>query len=120
MLKEIRATRQIPEEPSRRWFSGEDMDLIVWQQATEIVGFQLCYDKLQQEKALSWKPSAGFVHELVDSGENRHGHYKATPILTQHTAYDLPAIRQLFIKQSSLIDEAVRQFVLMHLDSSPN
>lgn len=116
MLKEIQDTRQIPGEPARRWFSAEEMDLIVWHEGDNFAGFQLCYDKLQQEKALSWKPSSGLIHELVDSGENRSGHYKATPILIKSADYDLPAIRQAFIQQSALIAEDVSQFILMHID----
>jgi len=94
------------------------MDLILWHQAGEYIGFQLSYDKSAGEKAVSWKQSTGLIHERVDSGEDRVGHYKASPILLQNTEQDLPAIRDAFLKYSASIDDDVRDFVLSHLQSA--
>ena len=70
MLQEIRNTRQIPSEHPRRWYMDETMDLIVWfGEDGSIVGFQLAYDHLDLEHALTWKYRSGFQHEKVDDGE---------------------------------------------------
>ena len=54
MLTEIEKTRQIPGEGIRRWFRDDELDLIVWYgDDGSIEGFQLCYDKLQHERALT-------------------------------------------------------------------
>ncbi|MFW5812247.1 MAG: hypothetical protein ACOCWS_04610, partial [Alkalispirochaetaceae bacterium] len=65
MLSEIKPVRQVPGEGFRRWFTDEEMDLIVWydgEDQEQIEGFQLCYDKEVLERALTWRPEAGFTH----------------------------------------------------------
>ena len=115
MLREIKKVRQINGEPNRRWFNGEDMDLIVWHDEDEFLGFQICYEKTGQEKALSWKKDSGLVHQKVDDGESRTGYYKATPILIQNGQYNLDKIRKDFEYYSESISEEVKVFVLAKL-----
>lgn len=115
MLKEIKKVRQIQGEANRRWFNSEEMDLIIWHESGKIVGFQLCYDKKEQEKALSWKPEADLIHQKVDDGESRDGHYKATPILIKNGEYDLKSLKQKFENDAQNIEEVVKQFVLQRL-----
>jgi len=117
MLTEIKKVRQIEGEPNRRWFNNHDMDLIVWQENENILAFQLCYDKTGNEKAISWKPDTGLIHQKVDDGENRPGHYKATPILIQNGSYDLEKIRNDFESYSESISDDIRVFVLDNLIS---
>src|SRR5712671_7091134 len=82
-LVEIIHVRQVPGDPRRRWFSSDDMDLIVWYDDSDaLIGFQLCYDKLRSERALRWEPEVGYRHTAIDNGEsNISPRYKATPIL---------------------------------------
>ncbi len=82
MLREVQNVRQIGGDPSRRWFSDPGMDLIVWMEARDIVGFQLTYDKPHAEKAVTWRAGAPELsYTGVDDGEGRMGKYKSTPIL---------------------------------------
>lgn len=82
MLYEILHVKQIDGEPFRRWFMDEYFDLIVWIEKNGVIsGFQLCYDKLGNQHALTWQRSKGYIHSRVDDGEGRPGKYKATPIL---------------------------------------
>ena len=82
MLREIADAKQIPGEPKRRWFSDESFDLIVWEDPAEgIAGFQLCYDKGTDQRALTWFPDSGLRDCAVDNGESRPGKPKAVPIL---------------------------------------
>lgn len=70
MIKEINA-RQIGGDPDRRWYSSEYFDLIVWfNKGKEIIGFQLCYDKERNERAITWKETVGYLHSQVDDGES--------------------------------------------------
>lgn len=115
MLTEIKNLRQIHNEPERRWFNSEDMDLFIWCDNNDFIGFQICYDKTASEKALSWKPSTGLVHQQVDDGESRAGRYKATPILIENGRFDLEKIRNDFEYKSKNIPIEVRDFVLDNL-----
>ena len=112
MLREIKSVRQIPGEPTRRWFNSEEMDLIVWQQNEDILGFQLCYDKTNNEKAVSWKQGLGLMHEDVNNDDVRDGPYKGTPVLTQNEFYDLEKIKTDFIKYSEMLPDEVKSFIL--------
>lgn len=70
MLKEITEVRQNPGEDYRKIFQDEEFDLFIWYKDQEtITGFQLCYDKKKEEKALSWHEERGFSHDRVQSGE---------------------------------------------------
>lgn len=72
MLREFKKVSQPRETPGyRRWFSDEDMELIVWYSpAGAIRGFQLCYDRNGRERAFTWHVEAGMVHTAVDEGED--------------------------------------------------
>ncbi len=61
--------------------SDDYFDLIVWYAADESAhGFQLCYDKLRNERAVTWIRDEGIRHDRVDSGESRPIE-NSTPIL---------------------------------------
>ena len=56
MLHEIKNVRQEAGGGRRRWFESEGMDVVVWMDGDgAIIGFQLCYDFGQGERALTWR-----------------------------------------------------------------
>lgn len=117
MLAEIRNSRQIPDEPRRRWFHSPDMDLIVWFGENkggddgQPVAFQLCYDKGRGEKALSWKPESGFRHMNVDDGESDGGKHKGSPLLVPDGVFDRSELSRRFAAAGEMLPEAIRSFV---------
>ena len=112
MLTELGDVRQVEGEHRRRWFMDSFFDLIVWlDQGDAIVGFQLCYDKEGDQRALTWKAPDSYTHAAVDDGENRPGRYKATPILVADGAFDHTAIAERFRAESAAVDPAIAAFV---------
>ena len=112
MLLEIPKVSQTPGEPRRRWFTDENFDLIVWfDDADAIVGFQIAYDKKEQQKALTWFPAKGFSHNLIDEGEDRPGRYKGTPILVVDGVFDAFTIAESFYAESGQMDSEIADFV---------
>ena len=112
MLTEVKRVRQIENEPRRRWFSDDYFDLIVWLgKRRQIIGFQLCYGKLEAERALTWKKETGYTHRRVDSGENERPEAKATPILVVDGHFDHTTIANVFKERSARIDKKVANFV---------
>ena len=74
MLREIKKISQMSDEPRRRWFSDEYFDLIAWYSPDdEIIGFQLCYDKDNNERTLNWMNPSTWTHYRVDDGERLTG-----------------------------------------------
>ena len=107
--------RAVPNDLDRCWMSDDYFDLIVWySECGRIDGFQLCYDKRGNERALTWRTTAGFRHSAVDSGESEPlaNH---TPILK--TGGDFPAqrVRAEFQQRSKLIHPDVRALVLARI-----
>ena len=116
MLKELKNPRQHKNELSRRWFSCENMDLIVWfDEHQEIAGFQLAYNKHHSEHALTWEKQNSFRHHKVDDGEGRPGKHKGTPILVPDGKFDSRIIAEKFKENSRSIDQDISDFVYKKL-----
>jgi hypothetical protein len=118
MLNEIIDTRQVAGEGPRRWFTDAYFDLIIWydRDRTTIKGFQLCYDKEREERALTWRREAGFDHKRIDDGDIT-GRMKMTPILVPDGSFDYTSIAGQFLRESTKLDPEIRAFVyntLMH------
>lgn len=111
MLSEIRNARQVPGEGFRRWFTDDYFDLIVWYgDDRTLIGFQLCYDKQQQERALTWTRDQGFHHNRIDSGEVP-GHSKMTPVIIADGAFSRDPVAERFRTACADIDPAIATFV---------
>jgi hypothetical protein len=111
MLREIGDVRQVPGEPRRRWFSDEDFDLIVWPDPeAQIIGFQLCYDKETEQKALTWLKQDGYQHSRIDDGDNP-GKMKASPVLEASGHFDREGIGRQFRKSRGEVPEKIADCV---------
>lgn len=75
-----------------------------------IIGFQLCYDKTDTEKALTWLEETGYTHHLVDTGEEG-AVSKRTPILTTDGKFESSTIAELFQQHGAEMDQQIAQFV---------
>jgi hypothetical protein len=115
MLREITWVSQVDGEPRRRWFCDHDIDLIVWQEAGNVVGFQLCYGKTRSEQALSWQSTGGYTHSRVDAGDCRPGRHKATPILVPGGDFDAFRVAGDFLLKSIAIEPSISAFVYAKL-----
>ncbi|MFW5684615.1 MAG: hypothetical protein ACOC1I_07170 [Spirochaetota bacterium] len=113
MLREWKSVRQRPEEGFRRWFTDDDMDLIVWYRDDEIRGFQLCYGKRDVQHALTWLADGTYSHARVDDGESgRMPGPKQTPILVQDGHVDTDELAGRFEAHARNIDDELRQLVV--------
>lgn len=116
MLVELHSPRQIAGEPERRWFTSRDMDLVVWlDSAGQPIGFQLCYDKRHQEKALTWRGEGTLSHAVVDAGETHDMKHKASPVLGHGLSADLAAIADGFRGEASALPPDIAALVLQVL-----
>jgi hypothetical protein len=115
MLQELESIRQIKGEPERRWFSDDFFDLIVWRNESGVLtGFQLCYDRENRPRALTWH-AKGYLHHAVSDGEDRSGMPKATPILVPDGSFDKKRITDAFARVCGSIDGKISAFVLEKL-----
>ena len=116
MLQEVQKVRQIENEPARRWFSDENMDVFVWNDDVgHIIQFQICSRKGAEENALTWNFEQGFSMHHVDDGENRSFRMKGTPILTERSHMDLQGLATEFEALADNMDHKTVQFILQQL-----
>lgn len=121
MLTEIDAVRQYPGERKRRWFTSPQMDLFVWMGRGQApVKFQLCYDKHQNEKALTWSKAGGYTHENVDPGEPVGLGYKKAAVLVADGAVDANDLAVTFAMASANLPNRISRFVLDKLRRHPS
>lgn len=121
MLIEMRNVRQIKGDGYRRWFSDDYFDLYVWYEDEDLknlLGFQLCYNKLKNEHAITWTKKAGFKHETVDDGESNASANK-TPVLVSDGAFDSRTVSERFCSASGDIDKHVAHLVYKTLKKYP-
>jgi len=79
----MRDVRQDSHDYVRRWFFDDHFDLIAWYHPNgALFGFQLCYDKPDEEKALTWFSDRGLSHHRVDAGDQSPW-VNRTPMLTE-------------------------------------
>jgi len=111
MLREITNVRQDDPHTRRRWFQDDYFDLFLWERLDgEIRGFQLCYEINANERVLSWRHTAGFSHDRIDTGEATP--YKnMTPILVADGKLEVDEVLPRFLRRSRNIEPFVRQFV---------
>lgn len=118
MLREIHDVRQVPGEPRRRWFSDQNFDLIVWvDPEDQVIGFQLCYDKEKEQKALTWLKQDGYQHNRIDDGDNP-GKMKASPVLEANGHFDGEGIGRRFMENKGdvpgVIADCVYDRIMCH------
>jgi hypothetical protein len=119
MLREISETRQIRGEPRRRWFNSDSMDLYVWYDHEDApLGFQLCYGKPNEERALTWFRPASYSHMRVDTG-NSHGPDSGTPLLVLDGLFDPVSVGEQFARLGADLPAEVRELVASRLDAFP-
>src|SRR5690349_20467568 len=120
MLRELSNVRQIEGRQKRRWFQSSAEDLIVWYDGDgRISGFQLCYDRNRNERAVTWLSGRGYSHDRVDADARRGLKYAQTPILVADGAFDAPAMTSRFLDIAVSVPDDVRQFVVTKLHEYP-
>lgn len=109
MLREVSCDQPEP-GVERRWFSDEDVDLILWSEQDEVVAFRVCFDKRRREHALSWNVAEGWRHDRVDSGEDDPRENR-TPVLVPNGSFDPRALRSELRRRSVGLPAGFRELV---------
>ncbi len=116
MLKEIQNIKQITGDYKRKWFSDNYFDLIVWYEHERevIAGFQLCYDISNEMRALTWKGTSGYTHQIVDDGESASNH-NLTPVCISGGTFEKNVIVDIFKNASVNLESNLVSFIVTKL-----
>ncbi len=121
MLYEIKNVKQNEGEPRRRRFIDEYFDLVVWMDADDkIEGFQLCYDKTENQHALTWHKEFGYMHNRVDEGEDKAGKPKSIPVLVTDGFFPCQEIAEIFKRESQSLDKKIAASVYKKILEYPD
>lgn len=100
----------------RSWMADDYFDLIVWYEPSNAIhGFQLCYGKPEQERALTWLKKRGFSHARIDSGDE-DPEANRTPILLPGGSFPGQEVMREFRRRSAQLPKSLRNFVLSKLE----
>ena len=114
MLSELSSSQKTG-EPKRRWFRSERFDLIVWMTENgKVWGFQLCYGRGRQERALTWTAERGYSHDRIDDGEGNPTKNQ-TPTLIPDGAFPVRKVLEGFAREAVVIDPMIRDAVVERL-----
>ncbi len=120
-LTEILSVRRIAGEPLRRWFTSNEVDLIVWfDDAGCALGFELSYDKGRGEHAIAWREGQGYTHWAVDDGEKRPGKPKGSPLLIADGPFDARRLHRTLSALREGLPPEVADYVLSLLARHPS
>lgn len=99
----------------RRWFESDGLELVVWLGAAGgVEGFQLCYERREGERALTWRAGRGFEHNAIDDGGDDPMKNK-TPVLIPVGAVPWAELTELFRLKSERLEPELRALVLARL-----
>ena len=116
-LREISGVRTDPGEAPRRWFVGDDLDLILWEDdGGRVRRFQLAYDRGPRERLVEWVRGRGVAFHRVDTGEVHPLKPKATPILLPDDAPPPADLAGRFRAAAAGLQGHLREAVLEVLD----
>ena len=120
ILTEVENARQRAGEPRRRWFTSDDLDLIVWSdEAGRPIGFQFCYGRPRSEHALTWSTERGYWHAAVDDGERMGLGHKASPVLVPDGPLDVRRLERVLQVTGGGLPADIVAFVIDRLRAHP-
>lgn len=107
----------------RRFFTDDYFDLYIWydKKGGNITGFQLCYDKAHNARALTWEVDKGFSHNKIDGADATGGIMKKSPILVPDGIFNKQRIALLFKKAGKLLEAEIFDLIygkLLKYDNS--
>lgn len=116
MLREIGYIKQTSGQPFRRWFNDELLDLFVWQEeGGRITGFQLCFDKETDERALTYSEAGGYSLDNVHAEESSLD--MGSPVLRRGVELPFPHLLALLAERGVGIDARVLRYVTEKLEA---
>lgn len=109
MLTEVPARPD--DEPGRRWFRGDALELVVWTDHDGVRQYQLRYSRGSVDGVFEWRRPGTLHHYHLDDGEGRAARVDATPVLTPASVDEAPGldwVRMRFREESEGLDAELR------------
>lgn len=96
-------------------YASDYFDLFVWLDANQLIAeFQLCYEKLGQEKVFTWNDKGTLSHRRVDSGKQQRS---MSAIYTPNGAFPRAMVSERFRQSAERLDRELVAFVLEKIEA---
>ena len=119
MLREIRDVKQSHGQFFRRWFNDELLDLFVWYDADgRIKGFQLCFDKDTQERALTYSEESGYSLERVEAENSAWD--MSSPVLARGAEFPRGRLLDQLRARGAELDRRLFAYLKEKLEAYPS
>lgn len=117
MLTELKEVSQDSADARRRWFTGDRLELVVWEDDDGVRAYQLRYSRFTGhggppgDGVFDWRRGEGLAHFLLDDGEDRAARAKAAPVLKPAAGGPLLAVAEAFRAESEALEPRLRSVV---------
>jgi hypothetical protein len=96
------------------YFFDDYFDLFIEESNCKVNWFQLCYDKYDNQRAITWARGEKLRHEKVD--ENSRSFYSMTPILEADGYFDHVKVVEMFRQASIGIEPWIARTIIEVLE----
>ena len=93
------------------YFFDDYFDLFIKTTGRELTWFQLCYDKYNNQHAITWSREGYVAHNRVDEDSSAESHYMM-PILVRDGFFDSHKIAFRFMESSGNLEPWIRDKIL--------
>lgn len=114
-LTEVKDAAPDDTAADRRWYRGDDVELVVWEDDQGVRQYQLRYEHAGQDGVLEWRRTGHLYHYRLDDGESRAARVDAAPVLHPDGPGDLAWVRARFEAESEGLETALRTLVMRTL-----
>jgi hypothetical protein len=100
--------------PGRDYFFDDYFDLFIIESNYKLNWFQLCYDKYEDQHAITWTRGGGILHERVDEGYASN--YDQSPVLIRDGHFNNMEIAKRFREASIGIEPWIARTIIEVLE----
>jgi hypothetical protein len=117
-LTEINNVRQRDSEGFRRWYLNSFFDVILWYKNNkkDLIGFQFCYSRNNNEKAFTWTEQYTSNRLVSDTFFEKGVSHISTGILKGEGGHIPEEIIIRFKNESEIINEDIKELIIEKIE----
>jgi hypothetical protein len=108
--------RHLTNDLDKSWTADDFLDLVVWYEAAErIFGFQLCYDRYDEPRVVTWTRKGGFSHCKVRTDGDWAQGAGRSPVLQCCDDFPWRTVVREFMTRSPELEPLIRYFIMKQI-----
>jgi hypothetical protein len=108
--------RHFTNDLDKSWTADDFLDLVVWYESTgKMFGFQLCYDRHDRPRAVTWTREGGFSHSEVRTDGVWALGAGMSPVLQSCNDFPWRTVLREFMTRSPELEPLIRLFIMKQI-----